>query len=504
MFAKVNFSHTVRLLVLWGAVIITRIRLHHKVNVRSCSNWFLPKAKILGYARRLVQGIGLLGLGLILLPNCWAVGVPSAKPMLPIQYWVTVEGARVYFVALHQLPIVDIQILYPAGSSRDGANFGVALLTNKLLNDGAADYNADQLAQGFANVGAIFNNTCIRDTALISLRSLSDSKILATATHYLLQIINKPTFPAAAFLREQKNTLTAIEQQLQSPAAIANNAFFELLYHDHPYGHPVLGTQVTVSKLTRDEVVQFYKQFYVVNNAAIVLVGDLSRQTAEQLAAQLSAAMPKGAIVKPLPLAKPSRQANTKIIPFPSEQTHILMGQVGITRDNPEYYKWYMGNQVLGGQSFASKLFENVREKHGFAYAVYSNILPMLSGGPFSIGLQTRTDQAQAALAISLQTLQDFIVNGPSTQQLQLVQKNLAGSLPLTVDSNAAITSMVGNIAFSHLPLDYLDTFVTKTATVTSGQVKQAFERLLNIKQLVIVMVGKINPTVNTNPKMPA
>ncbi|MEO5574084.1 MAG: insulinase family protein, partial [Gammaproteobacteria bacterium] len=176
-----------------------------------------------------------------------------------IEHWQTANGAEVYFVAAPELPIVDVQVVFDAGSARAGNTPGVALLTAGLLSDGAQTANgelgSDEIAERFAGLGALFGASADRDMATVSLRSLTDTKLLQPALDTLALLLSQPTFPAGSFERERKRMLIGLQAQEQSPADIAGKAFYTALYGNHPYATQPLGTVEGVNKLTRADVV---------------------------------------------------------------------------------------------------------------------------------------------------------------------------------------------------------------------------------------------------------
>ncbi len=427
-----------------------------------------------------------------LLFSLWLFSLPVfAIPQ--IQKWETEQGAPVYFVEAHEIPIVDIQVMFDAGSSRDGSNPGVALMTSILLAEGAAGLDADQLSRNFADIGAKFGAGAGFDQVGISLRSMVEPKVLNAALDNFKKIITQPDFPEKAFEREKNRTLLGIQQKQQSPGDIANDAFFAAIYGDHPYAHPQEGTEKSVTQLNINDVKEFYKKFYTSKNAVIAIVGDLDRDYAEKVANQLMAELPVGEKAAPIPDVKPLEQEKTVKINFPSTQTHVLVGQPGISRDDPDLFPLYVGNNILGGGGMVSRLFEQVREKRGLSYSVYSYFYPLRKPGPFVSGLQTKTDQTDEATNVLIEEIQKFIDNGPTAEELETTKKNLTGNFPLRLDSNADIMKYLAMIAFYGLPLDYLETYNTKIMNVTADQISAAFRRKLVMDKLVKVMVGEFN-----------
>lgn len=411
-----------------------------------------------------------------------------------IERWDTANGARVYFVQAMELPMVDIQLVFDAGSARDGGTPGVAQLTSALLDDGAGDLDADAIAERFENLGAQFGTDSLRDMGTVTLRSLSDRGHLDPALDILSLILRAPSFPADALERERNRMLIALQAQEQSPEDIAGRAFFQAIYGDHPYAADPLGSTASLPALTRQDVEDFYRGHYVARNAVIALVGALERQDAERIAERLADGLAAGSRAAPLPAVAPLAAAKAVHIDYPSSQTHVLVGAAGMTRDDPDYYALYVGNHVLGGSGLVSRISTEVREKHGLAYSAYSYFSPMRAAGPYTLGLQTRGDQAAQALEILQRTLAGFIKDGPTAAELTASKKNITGGFPLRIASNSAIVGNLAMIGFYDLPLDYLDRFNARIEAVTAAQIRDAFQRRVQPDKMATVTVGTAAP----------
>lgn len=407
-----------------------------------------------------------------------------------IQTWTVANGARVYFVPSPELPMVDIRVVFDAGSARDGTQSGIAQLTNALLDQGAGDLSADQIAARMDGVGAQFGTSAYRDMAIVSLRSLTDRTLFDPALDIMSQVIAAPSFPQGAFDRAQKRTLVALRAQRESPGDIADKAFFAAVYGNHPYASPPLGSEQSVSALTRRDAIAFHHRYYVGMNATVAIVGAIDRARAEEIAARIVGKLPAGETAPALAAVQTLAAAKTEHIAYPSAQTHILMGQPGITRDDPDYFPLYVGNHILGGSGLVSRVAVEVREKRGLAYSAYSYFTPMHVEGPFTAGLETRNDKAEEALGVLRDTLRDFMAKGPTDEELTAAKKNITGGFALRVDSNSKIVENISAIGFYRLPLDYLDTFNQRVAAVTVEQIRDAFRRRVHPASMVTVMVG--------------
>lgn len=410
-----------------------------------------------------------------------------------IEHWTTKNGARIYYVHAPQIPMVDMRIVFDAGAARDGKDPGLALMTNGLMDEGAGKLNADEIAESFDSIGADFGNGAYRDMATLSLRTLSEKKIYDKAVATLAKVLLHPTFPKDALERERSRMLTALKEEEQSPDAITGKAFYKAIYQGHPYSHMPEGTPAGIKSLDVKKLKAFYKRYYVGRNAILAIVGDLDRQQAEQLANNLVGKLPAGKPAPKLPEVHALKAAKVIRIEFPSTQTHILVGQPGMKRGDPDYFPLYVGNHMLGGSGLVSRLSDEIREKRGLAYTTYSYFAPMRQDGPYTIGVQTRNKSAEESLKVLRETVANFVKNGPTPEELVASKKNITGGFPLRISSNKNIIGYIAMIGFYQLPLNYLDTFNSKVEAVTIKDIKKAFQKRIHPDKMVTVMVGRLS-----------
>ncbi|MFT3742333.1 MAG: pitrilysin family protein [Gammaproteobacteria bacterium] len=415
----------------------------------------------------------------------------SHSPVVAIQHWQTAQHVPVYFVASHGLPMVDIQVLFQAGSVRDGDKPGLAQFTNAMLDEGTTRLTVDEIAARFDDVGAVFSNHAERDQATVALRSLIDPQYFDSALSTFNEVLTQPIFPKSNFERLKKQMLVSLNQNEQDPVALAKKTFMGTLYGNLPYNHPALGTIAGVNSITLEDIKAFYHRYYNASNAIVVMVGDMSTEQAHHIAEQITQSLPKGQPADPLVMAKSAIDSSqSQHVYFPAEQTTVLMGTVGITPQDPDYFPLMLGNYTLGGSGLVSRLFHQVREEHGLVYQIVSQLVPLAAQGPFFVFLQTRNAEAQRAIQMTQRIVQDFIEQGPSQAELDAAKKYTIGSFPLNLASNADILNQVAYIAFYGLPLDYLDTFRDKVNAVTVEEIKTALLKRLRPEEFLIVTVG--------------
>lgn len=417
--------------------------------------------------------------------------ITSAHAAVNIQQWQTSVGSEVYFVENHDLPILDISVNFAAGSARDTAEkSGLAGITRYLMTLGAAGMTDETIANKFADVGAVLGGSFDADRAALSLRTLSSERERTQALNVFTQILQKPDFPESVLSREKARIISGLQESATQPESISNKAFMSALYESHPYSLDESGEIDSVANIKKNDLQAFYQQFYGAKGAVIAIIGDLTRDQAQQIAESVSVGLP--ATPAPAPIAQVGLSNKTKEqrIAHPASQSHILLGHMGIKRTDPDLFPLYIGNYILGGGGFVSRLTEEVREKRGLVYSVYSYFMPMAEVGPFQIGLQTKKDQAEAALALVHETLDKFIKNGVTEAELKAAKANIIGGFPMRIDSNKKILDYLNVIGFYKLPLNYLDEYNKRVEKVTVAQIKDAFNRRLKTENFVTVIVG--------------
>lgn len=416
---------------------------------------------------------------------------------IPVQNWRLASGAEVFLAESPGIPMVDVQIDFDAGSRRDplgqaGLASATAALSAKGLrasgNLPALDENA--LSEAWADLGANFGASTSGDRMGFSLRSLSYPDLLARATALAARQLAEPALPDAVWQRERATRTASLREANTRPGTLAARTFNNAVYGSHPYGAET--TAETLARITVADMAAFHAGHVVACRARVSLVGALNRQQADALATALlsrlpaTACEPLPAVAEVVPLNAPVEQR----LPFDSAQAHVYIGQPGYKRDDPDNFPLFVGNYILGGGGFVSRLTHEVREKRGLTYGVSSYFSPGLHAGAFAMGLQTRPDQATQAVQVARDVLTRFVADGPTEAELQAAKDNLVGGFALRIDSNKKLLDNLANIAQYRLPLNYLDTWTEQVGRVTVADIRAAFARKLQPEKMVTVVVG--------------
>lgn len=424
----------------------------------------------------------------------------SAFAAIPIQHWTQSNGAQVYLVESPAIPMLDVEIDFDAGSRRDTPNkAGLAEVTALIAGKGVRASNGEpaldenQLGEAWADLGASFGASAGRDEMSFRLRSLTDADLLKKAVHLAARELGEPAWPEAVWHRERERISASIKEARTRPGTIAGEAYSKAVYGAHPYGYET--TPETLGAISLDDMRARYAEGVQACRAKVSIVGAITRAQADVLVSQLLERLPKTENkncqpLPPVPEVVPLAGPKEEFIPFQSAQAHVFIGQPGFKRDDPDYFPLLVGNYILGGGGFVSRLTEQVREQRGLSYSVGSYFSPGLHAGAFTIALQTRPDQAAEAVQVSRKVLEDFMRLGPTETELKAAKDNLQGGFALRIDSNAKLLANVSGIAWHGLALDYLDTWVKHVGQVTAQDIKAAFARKLQPEKMVTVVVG--------------
>lgn len=430
--------------------------------------------------RRSLAGLMLFSL---LLAPAWAG--------LAIQKWTTPQGARVYFVENHGLPMLDVSVDFDAGSARDQRETsGLAGMTKGMMALGAGDMSEQDVSERLADVGAVLGGSFDADRAGFTLRTLSGDRERNQALQVLGAILSAPRFAADVLEREKARAIAGLKEAQTKPEYIGAKAFQAAIYGDHPYGLPEGGEVDGLARLTRDDLLNFYRGYYRAANMSVAIMGDVDRVEAERIAASLASGLPEGPAPALLPPVSALTAGGEQVIPHHATQSHLLVGQPGMTRDDPDYFPLLVGNYILGGGGFDSRLMIEIRQKRGLAYSAYSYFAPMRQAGPFQIGLQTRRETTEQALSVLRETLANFVAEGPTEEELTQAKNNLIGGFPLRLDSNKEILGYLSMMAFYNLPLDWLDQYTQQVAKVSREDILKAFQSRVHPQAERTVVVG--------------
>ena len=424
----------------------------------------------------------------LLLVLLLAAPAPAAAPLAHRE--ILPNGAVLLVAERPAIPIVVVRVSMPGGSVRDPADaLGLANLTADSLTRGTARRSGPELDRAIEFVGGSLEADAGRDSATLTLSVLK--KDLTLGLDLLAEVLLQPAFPADEVTRRIGEIQAGLRQSEQNPETVAGRALGALVFPGHPYGRPAAGTIESVGKLTRDQVVGFYRLHYRPDGANIVVVGDVTtaeiRQALMQrLSGWTAPATPLPAIPRPLAVVPVESRTITRDL----SQTTVMLGRPSIRQDDPDYFPLGMATYVLGGGS-ASRLYMRVREERGLAYSVYSVIQPGRYGSSSVVGLQTRNDSVTQAVQLVRDEMARIGREPVTAAELDQAKSYLIGSFPLRLDTSGKLARFLGAVEEGGLGLDYPERYKESMARVTVADVQRVAAKYLDPTTFESVMVGK-------------
>lgn len=435
---------------------------------------------------------------LLLVLACVAVNLQARE--LGLTQWVTPYGVKVLFMSAKEIPMLDLSVDVDAGSRWDPADrAGLASLTQAMLAKGvkavgaAPALNEVQINETIADLAIQPGGTTSFDRSTLTIRMLADRDVREKTATLLSRVIAAPAFDPVILEREKQRVIAGIRESMTQPQSIATKALWKSVFGAHPYGRET--TPESVAAISAEQLSTFHAQYWQPQRMRVTIVGALSESEARALVDQIFAAFSRTAAVPISPIAqRPAPMqpmpAVRQAIAHPATQSHLWLGLQGIARDDPDFFALTVGNYILGGGGFVSRLTEEVREKRGLSYSVFSAFQPLAQPGPFMIALQTQNAKAPEALQVVETTLQRFLKDGPSSKELKAAKQNLIGGFALRVDTNRKLLDNLAQINYYDMPLDYLQTWSDKIAAVTVQDIRRAMARTLKPENLSVVVVA--------------
>lgn len=409
-----------------------------------------------------------------------------------IQQVVSPNGIKAWLVEDHSIPLMAMQFAFNGGSTQDPeGKEGLANFLTAMLDEGAGDISSKEFQAQLDELAIRMDFDATRDAFDGNLQTLTRNR--TKAIELLKLALNKPRFGKDAMERMRGQLLTGLKFAAKDPNKIATRTWFKTAYGDHPYARPLKGTPASLKSITAEDLETYRRKNFAKDTLKIGVVGDI---TASELAVMLDEVFgdfSEKADLKVIPevtkLNGPSRQ----VIIMDNPQSVAQFGHQGIKREDKDFIPAYVLNYILGGGGFASRLMEEVREKRGLAYSVYSYLYPLDHGALFMGGVATKNDALEKSLEVITNEFTRLAENGPTEKELENAKRYLTGSYPLRFDTSSKIASQLLWIQMDNLGLDYIDTRNKKIDDVTHEQIKAVAKRLIHPDKLIITIVG--NPT---------
>jgi len=412
-----------------------------------------------------------------------------ARAAVDIQPVTSPGGFEAWLVEEHSIPFVALELRFKGGAALDlPGKKGATNLMVGLLEEGTGDLDARGFAREVEGLAASFEYDVYDDAVTVSARFLTENQDEALAL--LRGSLVAPRFDEDAVERVRGQVLSAIRSDLKSPRDIASQAMSELLYGDHPYALPLMGTLDSVEALSRDDLVTAHQNSLTRDRVYVSAVGDITADELSALLDSLLADLPEATVPLPGP-ASLNLPGGTEVVEFETPQSVALFAQGGIEREDPDFFPAFILDLIIGGGSFESRLMEEVREKRGLTYGVYSFLADKDQAKLWMGSVASANDRVAQAVSVIRDEWSKAAEQGVTAEELQDAKTYLTGAYPLRFDSNASIANIMVAMQMDNMPIDYIATRNDRVNAVTLEDINRVAKRLLDPEALTFVVVGQ-------------
>lgn len=412
-----------------------------------------------------------------------------ALAAIDIQEVDTPGGFKAWLVEEPSIPFTALEIRFEGGSALDAPDKrGATNLMVGLLEEGAGENDAGAFAEAAETLAADFSYDASQDTVSISARFLSENRDEAMAL--LRDSLIDPRFDQESIERVRRQVLSSIRSDQKDPDTIANDALESMVFGDHPYGSAIEGTEESISALTRDDIVAAHQGALAKDRVFIAATGDISADELATLIDTLLSDLPETGAAFPEDI-EVKTTAGVTVVPYETPQSVALFGHKGIKRDDPDFFAAYVMNTILGGGGFEARLMEEVREKRGLTYGVYSYILPMDHAELYLGRVASANDRIAEAVDVIRDEWRKMAETGVTQAELDQAKTFLTGAYPLRFDGNAPIARILVGMQMDGLTPEYVTNRNAMVEAVTLEDVRRTAARVLRPDELRFVVVGQ-------------
>jgi zinc protease len=406
-----------------------------------------------------------------------------------IQELTTPGGLNVWLVEEHSIPFVALELRFRGGASLDApGKRGATNLMTALLEEGAGDMDAQAFSRARDNLAASFSYDVNDDALSVSARFLTENRDQAVAL--LRESLLNPRFDQTAIDRVKAQIASIIQSDEQDPRALASKAFRTLVYDGHPYGSSLNGTLESVAALTRADIQAAHHAVLARDRIYVSAVGDITAEELTKLLDDLLGGLPATGAPLPGP-AKLNLPGGVKLVEFDTPQSVATFAQPGIDRNDPDFFAAFILNHILGGGSFESRLMQEVREKRGLTYGIYSYLADRDYAQLWMGSVASANDRIAQAIQVIRDEWARIGRDGVTAAELQDAKTYLTGAYPLRFDSNSNIADIAVFMQMEGLPTDYITTRNDRVNAVTLDEINRVARKLVTPDTLTFVVVGK-------------
>jgi zinc protease len=406
-----------------------------------------------------------------------------------IERVVSPGGIAAWLVHEPAVPLITVSFAFTGGAAQDPPDkAGTAYLMASLLDEAAGDFDANAFADRLDRKAVQLRFGADRDHIRGSLRTLSENR--DQAFDDLRLALNEPRFDTADVELDRAQILSALRRQSKSPNDLAALRWWETAFAGHAYGRPIAGTLETVPTIGIDDLKAYRARVLARDNLKIAIVGDIDADAAKAMLDRVFGALPANAQLTPVEPAMPQGLGRRINIDLDVPQTVIDFGGAGIARSDPDFYAAYIVNNILGGGTFSSRLYHEVRQKRGLVYSVSDNLLWYNDSAVFFGSTATSAANTDQTVGLIEQEIQRLAENGPTADELAGTKAYLDSSFVLNLDTSAKVASLLVQLQLDHLGVDYIDKRPQKIAAVTLDDARRVAKRLFG-GGLLFTVVGR-------------
>lgn len=420
-----------------------------------------------------------------------AFGLTLARPAyaMKIQEVTSPGGLKAWLVEAHENPLLALKFSFEGGNSQDPpGKDGVANYLSAMLDEGAGDITSSDFQEQMESLAMRMRFEDSRDAFYGNFETLTENR--AESAKLLKLALTKPRFDTDAVERIRGQLLANLVYSDRDPEKVAAKEWFAVAFAGHSYARPSQGTAETVKAITREDLEAYRKRIFARGNLKVVAVGDITPEELGKLLDDVFGELPEKAEILPVPLTQPGK-GTEKWIPMDVPQSVAVFGLPAMPRKDPDFLTAFVLNQLIGGGGFASRLMEEVREKRGLAYSVYSYLQPFKHTSILSGGVATRADAIQQSLDVIRKELKHVADEGPTPDEWENAKKYLIGSYALRFDTNSKIASQLLGLLEDDFGPDYIDNRNKMIEALTLEDAKRVAKRLLANDNLIVTIVGQ-------------
>jgi zinc protease len=401
----------------------------------------------------------------------------------------TPGGINAWLVEEESIPFVALELRFKGGASLDApGKRGATNLMVGLLEEGAGDLDSRAFSERAESLAASFEFDVGDDAVSVSARFLTENQDEALAL--LRTALTQPRFDQEAIDRVKAQVVSVIRSDAQDPDSLVGMAFDDMVFGDHPYGSAIEGTEASLEALTRDDLIEAHRGALARDRVYVGAAGDISAEELSEILDTLLSDLPE----KGAPQAADVEvvtEAGVTVVPFDVPQSVAIFGHEGIARDDPDFFAAYVLNEILGGGGFEARLMEEVREKRGLTYGVYSYLVPKDHAALYLGRVSSANDRIAEAIEVIRDEWTKMAENGVTEEELATARTYLTGAYPLRFDGNGPIANILVGMQMDDLPVDYVNTRNDKINEITLEDIKRVAARVLKPEALHFVVVGQ-------------